>query len=174
MKNSIVNRALCVLILILSDDIETNLGPGNASRVHCRHSEVHVFWSSVWCDDCDICHHHSCLELCASDYACSPSIAESALWNITAANISLRRTISGQVKYSQMSTILLEWLWSPRRRVQSRAWRSCVVGTAEFVTICELKLLKIQSQGSNSTRWKRHPQGKIMYLTWCSHQSCQW
>ena len=51
-----------ILLLILSGDIECNLGPKNASVFPCGYCECPVTWSDqgVCCDECGVWHHKSC------------------------------------------------------------------------------------------------------------------
>lgn len=78
-----VIRGFAVLILLLSGDIETNPGPRAKSAKYtkrqkeetiypCGLCEINVGWSrgdGIFCDNCDIWHHRSCVELCTADFS---------------------------------------------------------------------------------------------------------
>ena len=60
---------LVTLILILSNDIELNPGPRNASIFPCGYCEHPVNWSDqgVCCDECGIWHHKSCGDISSKE-----------------------------------------------------------------------------------------------------------
>jgi len=64
------NPTLLVLALLLSNDIQLNPGPGNASIFPCGLCDHEVSWSckGVACDECKIWYHKTCIELCTTDY----------------------------------------------------------------------------------------------------------
>ena len=60
---------LVTLILILSNDIELNPVPRNASIFPCGYCEHPVNWSDqeVCCDECGIWHHKSCGDISSKE-----------------------------------------------------------------------------------------------------------
>ncbi|CAC5356351.1 unnamed protein product [Mytilus coruscus] len=63
---------LVILLILLGGDIEQNPGPREIQQsvYPCGLCDHPVTWKceSVYCDDCDIWHHRSCVELCTADY----------------------------------------------------------------------------------------------------------
>ena len=62
-------NGLLLLLILLSNDIETNPGPCN-KIYQCGLCDAPVNWSDegVCCDNCSLWHHASCMGLGASDY----------------------------------------------------------------------------------------------------------
>ncbi|XP_053403025.1 uncharacterized protein LOC128558204 [Mercenaria mercenaria] len=58
-------HCLCILLLLLSGDIQTNPGPGNASICPCGVCDIPVTWSQagVCCDNCGLWFHKTCEEI---------------------------------------------------------------------------------------------------------------
>ncbi|CAC5403544.1 unnamed protein product [Mytilus coruscus] len=71
-STSNVKQHLTLLLLLLGGDIELNAWPrGKQQRVYpCGLCDHPVPWKcdGVCCDECDIWHHRSCIELCTVDY----------------------------------------------------------------------------------------------------------
>ncbi|CAG2233662.1 unnamed protein product [Mytilus edulis] len=66
------NYSMAILILLLAGDIEQNPGPRTKQQsiYPCGLCEHPVTWNceGVCCDDCNIWHHKTCIELCSADY----------------------------------------------------------------------------------------------------------
>ena len=67
------HKAMFMLILLLSGDIESNpgpTGPAPKSMFPCAVCQQHVSWkhSAVECDNCDVWLHRSCASLTSSQY----------------------------------------------------------------------------------------------------------
>ncbi|CAC5376108.1 unnamed protein product [Mytilus coruscus] len=66
------DHSMLILILLLAGDIELNPGPRTKQQsiYQCGLCEHPVTWNceGVCCDDCNIWHHKSCIELCSTDY----------------------------------------------------------------------------------------------------------
>ncbi|CAG2256710.1 unnamed protein product [Mytilus edulis] len=71
-KNNSQFKCLLNLVLLLAGDIQQNPGPQNRNITvnPCGLCDRPVTWSceGVCCDDCNIWHHRSCIELCSHDY----------------------------------------------------------------------------------------------------------
>ena len=70
--NSNKNQHVLCLLLLLSGDIELNPGPRakQVSIYPCGLCDQPVTWDNqgVCCDECEVWHHKSCIELCSDDY----------------------------------------------------------------------------------------------------------
>jgi len=62
-------RALTILILLLSGDVELNPGP-NQSTYLCPYCDLMVDYGmkAIQCDFCDMWYHKTCISMCTKDY----------------------------------------------------------------------------------------------------------
>lgn len=69
--NNRKGRAIILLSILLSGDVELNPGPGKQESIYpCALCDHPVGWNhdGVCCDACDNWHHKSCIEMCTHDY----------------------------------------------------------------------------------------------------------
>lgn len=72
-SNLQAKKTLCILVLLLSGDVQVNPGPrtGIANAYPCAICEYPVTWatSGVACGECLMWYHKSCMEMCSAEYA---------------------------------------------------------------------------------------------------------
>ena len=70
-KTSSCRLITCIIVLLLSGDIEENPGPNTVDVYPCGYCELKVDWSdnAVCCDNCSIWFHCSCINIGKSEYS---------------------------------------------------------------------------------------------------------
>lgn len=70
----------CLLLLLLSGDVEMNPGPN--SFFPCGCCELDVSWNmkAVLCDQCSAWYHKSCLDMCSAEYNRHVSEGSGVIW----------------------------------------------------------------------------------------------